>query len=147
MIGLWKCLVNVSEGFVELGHFDKHFLKNTKKGPAGNYPWVFSAYTLKSILWMQNLTQRWTQSGPVIPKSRHFFWLSKRAGEPPLPPPCPFSLPLSCAPVSVAEYASISLNMPKYPWKCLNKLFYARAWICLIIWHVCQAFEDASGSK
>ena len=31
------------------------------------------------------------------------------------------SLP-SCAPVSVAEYVLISLNMPKYPCKCLNEL-------------------------
>ena len=38
----------------------------------------------------------------------------------PTPPPPP---PPSCAPVSVAEIASISLNIPKYPWKCLNKLF------------------------
>ena len=36
------------------------------------------------------------------------------------------SLSSSCALVSVAEYASISVNMPKYPWKCLNKLF----WLC-----------------
>ena len=36
------------------------------------------------------------------------------------------SLPPSCLPVSVAEYASISLNIPKYPWKCLNKLL----WLC-----------------
>ena len=33
----------------------------------------------------------------------------------------------SWAPVSVTEYASISLNMLKYPWKNLNKLF----WLCL----------------
>ena len=32
----------------------------------------------------------------------------------------------SCAPLSVTEYASISLNIPKYPWKCLNKL----SWLC-----------------
>ena len=35
---------------------------------------------------------------------------------------CPSSVPLS-----VTEDASISLNMPKYLWKCLNKLF----WLCL----------------
>ena len=29
----------------------------------------------------------------------------------------------SCAPVSDAEYTSISLNIPKYRRKCLNKLF------------------------
>ena len=34
----------------------------------------------------------------------------------------------SGVPVSVAEYASISLNMTKYPWKCLkNCSDYARA--------------------
>ena len=31
-----------------------------------------------------------------------------------------------CAPLSVTEYASISLKMPKYRWKSSNKLF----WIC-----------------
>ena len=31
-----------------------------------------------------------------------------------------------CASVGVAEYAPISLNILKYPWKCLNKLF----WLC-----------------
>ena len=30
----------------------------------------------------------------------------------------------NCAPVSVTGYASISLNMAKYLWKCLNKLFW-----------------------
>ena len=32
----------------------------------------------------------------------------------------------SCMPVSAAEYVSISLNMPKHPWKYLNNLF----WLC-----------------
>ena len=32
--------------------------------------------------------------------------------------------------VSVAEYATISLDIPKYPWKCLNKFF-----------RLCQGFE------
>ena len=35
-----------------------------------------------------------------------------------IPPPLP-----SCMPVSVAEHASLSLNMPIHPWKCLDKLF------------------------
>ena len=57
---------------------------------------------------MENSTQRWTQSGPLFPKSRHCFQFSKMAGEAsPLPP--------SCTHVSVAEYASISMNIPKYP--------------------------------
>ena len=50
-----------------------------------------------------------------FPKSGHFRF-SKRAGEAPL---------LSdCTSVSVMEYASIPLNILKYPWKCLNKLFW-----------------------
>ena len=54
-----------------------------------------------------------------FPKSGHFFLFSiKDRGYIPFPP--------SCAAGSVAEYASISLKMPKYPWKCLNKLF----WLC-----------------
>ena len=54
---------------------------------------------------MENLTERWTELGSFFPKSGHFFRFSKRAGE--VSP-----LPLSCAPVSVTEYASISLIMP-----------------------------------
>ena len=36
------------------------------------------------------------------------------------------SLLLSCASMSVAEYTSISLNIPKYSRKCFNKLFWLR---------------------
>ena len=57
---------------------------------------------------MENLTKRWTKSWHFFSKSGHFLRASKRAGE-------ASPLPLSCAPVSVAEYASISLNMTKYP--------------------------------
>ena len=57
---------------------------------------------------MENLTKRWTQSGPFIQKSGHIFSFSKKAGE-------TSPLHLSCVPDSGAEYASISLNMPKYP--------------------------------
>ena len=57
---------------------------------------------------MQNLTQRWTQLGFLCPKSGYFFRFSKIAG-------VASPLGLSCASVSVAECASISLNMPKYP--------------------------------
>ena len=56
---------------------------------------------------MENLTQRWVQSGPFLQEPEHFFRFSKRAGKAsPLPP--------SCVPVSVAKYASVSPNMPKY---------------------------------
>ena len=92
---------------LELGHFDEHFIKITRKRDyARKHFEVFSP---------GNLTQRWTQSGPSFQKSGHFLQFSKTAGE--VSPLLP-----SCAPVSVA------LNMPKYPWKCLNKCSdYARA--------------------
>ena len=55
---------------------------------------------------MENLTQRCTQLGPFFPKSGHFFQFQKVGiGTP--SPPC-------WAPMIGAEYASISLNMPKY---------------------------------
>ena len=81
---------------------------------------------------MENLTWRWAQSGTFFPKIRSFFLIfQERAGEttpthPPPPPPYLHPSP-SCAPVSVAEYASVSLNITKYPCKCLIKLF----WLCL----------------
>ena len=56
---------------------------------------------------MEKLTQKLTQSGPLFLKLGQFFQFSRRAVE-------VTSLPLSCAPVSVAEYALISLIMPKY---------------------------------
>ena len=56
------------------------------------------------------------------------FNFKKRAGE-------NFHLPPTCMPVSVAEYASASLNIPKYPWKSLKKLFW--------LW---QGFEYSSSS-
>ena len=66
-------------GFVELGHFDKHFVKNkTKKCLAGKKFVVFlPKYFLKKF-WMENWTQRQTQSEPFLPKSEHFFWFSKK---------------------------------------------------------------------
>ena len=78
---------------------------------------------------MANLTQRWTQSGSFFSKSAYFFRFLQRVKE--VSPP-----PFSCAPVLVAEYLSVSLNMPKYPWKCLNKLF----WLCQDSEHVWSSY-------
>ena len=45
------------EGFVKLGHFDKHFVKNSrKKSPAGKISKFFLLATLKTTFWMVNLT-------------------------------------------------------------------------------------------
>ena len=50
-------------GFVEQGHFDKHFVKNTQeKGPAEKILEFFLQDTFKTTFRMKNLTQRWTQS-------------------------------------------------------------------------------------
>ena len=71
---------------------------------------------------MVNLTHRWTNQDLFSKISSFFVSIFKKGQEsPPLPPP-------SCAPVSVAEYASVSLNIPEYPWKCLSKLF----WLCQV---------------
>ena len=52
-----------------------------------------------------------------FPKTRTLSWFSNKGRG---------NLPLSSSwmPVNVVEYASISLNIHKCPWKCLNKLFW-----------------------
>ena len=57
--------------------------------------------------------------------------------------------PPSCMPVNMAEDALISLNIPKYPWKWLNKLSWLSqgseyAWSSYIF---DKFLEDALGSK
>ena len=90
-----------------------------KEAPQGNFLEFFLPDTVKPTLWTENFTRRWTQPGLFFPKSENCFQFSKRANETsPLLP--------SCVPVSLANYASISLNMSKYSWKYLNKLF----WLC-----------------
>ena len=83
------------------------------EAPQGNIFEFFLLGTLKTTFSMKNLTQK--------------FSVSKRAGK---------ATPLPYLPAwSVAEYASVSLSMPKYPWKCLNKLFW-----------LCQGFDYAWSS-
>ena len=52
--------------------------KNKEKKPLrenlGNF---FSLILLKTTPLIENLTQRWTKSGPLFPKSGHFFQFSK----------------------------------------------------------------------
>ena len=53
---------------VKLGHFYKHFVKNTrKKGPTGKNLGVFSS----------RYSQRWTQLGHFFTKPGHFFLIFK----------------------------------------------------------------------
>ena len=102
---------------MELGHFDKYFVKNIRKICPGKHFGVFSpVYSLNCIL-----------NGKFNPKMktiRAFFskiralssiFKKSRGG---------FPLLSSCTPVNVAEYVSISLNIPKYLWKYLNKLLW-----------------------
>ena len=105
-------ILNVSDAeFVELRHFDKHSVKNKKKRPLGEIFERFSPNILRTIFWMENLTQRWAQSGSFFPKSGYLFWFSKRAWEAPSP---------SCAPVIVVE-------MHQYTWLYLNA--FENAWV------------------
>ena len=79
--------------FVELGHFDKYFVNNAgKEAPSGKILEFFLLDTLKTTFWMENLTQRWIQSGPFYSKSGYFcrFWKKGKGGLP--------LFPLSCAP-------------------------------------------------
>ena len=69
--------------------------------------------------------QRWTQSWPSSSKSGYVFRFSERARE-------SSPLPFSCATVSVANYALISLSMPnilEYAWiNCsISGLWYAQS--------------------
>ena len=73
---------------------------------------------------MENLTQRWTQSGTFFPKSKYFFLIFKKGQGRPLPIPSSGtpvsmteypSLSPSCTPVSVTEYAPMSLKISRYP--------------------------------
>ena len=64
---------------------------------------------------MENVTQRQHNQGLSFQNQEGFLNFYKGQGA--------SHIPLSCVPVSMAEYALISLNMPKYPWKCLKKLF------------------------
>ena len=94
--------------FVTLEHLYKHFVKNTrKKGPAGKLLQIFLLDILKTAFWMGHLTQRWTQSGPFFPKSRHF------ERRPPL--------------ISLVAHLWVWLNMHQYHWIYLNILEIA--WI------------------
>ena len=75
-------------GFMKLGHFDKHFIKKSrKKVPHGKYLKFFPLDTLKTTFWMANLTEGWTQLGHFFPKIRALFLIFKKwqGRSPPLP--------------------------------------------------------------
>ena len=84
---------------MELGHFDKHFVKNTrKKVPLEKILEFFLLDTLKTTFWMENWTQRWKQSGPFFPKSGHSCRFSKEG----------LSLPPSSTPAILTKHLTIT---------------------------------------
>ena len=120
----------VGENRTELRHFDKYFVKNTrKKTPQGNILEFFLLGTIKNMIWMENSTQRWMQSRPLS-KIRAFFRILKK-GQRGLSYSTPF---VACLWVWLNMH-QYPLNIPKHPWKCMNKLFW-----------LCQGFQYASSS-
>ena len=102
-------------GFVKLEHFDKNFIKKSrKKAPQGRILEFFLLNTLKTTFWMANLTKGWTHSGHFFPKSGHFFWFLKkdRGGLPPSPP--------SCVPV-FSEHFFLRTPLEGYFWECIQQ--------------------------
>ena len=96
----------------ELGHFDKYFVKKTRKrGHAEKHFGVFFLDILKTTFWMENLILGKIQSGPFLSNIRTPFSIFKkgRGGFPSSP---------------LVAHLRVWLNMPKYPWKCLNKLLW-----------------------
>ena len=136
---------------MKLGHFNKHFVKNTRKmASQGNILEFFSPRYSWNYILNGKFNPKMDTIRIFISKIRTLFSIFKKAGE--ASPPSSTS---SCALVSVAEYASISLNTPKYPWKnaWINCFDYNRTlnmhdhltcwtvfWRCLRFW-ISQGFE------
>ena len=94
-------------GFMELGHTDKYFVKNN----------IFLLNILKTKFWIENLKISFNYY--LFFQNCILFLIFKKRQE--KPPPLPLVVHLN-----VAEYASLSPHIPKYPWKILTKLF----WLC-----------------
>ena len=103
------------EEFVKLQLFHKQFVKKQVKN-----------YTITKLHFEWKI---WLKDGHIrtfFSKIRTFFSVFKKGLERPAP------FPPSCKAVCVDEYASISLNLPKYLWECLHDaLTMPGLWICL----------------
>ena len=74
-------------GFVVLGQFHKHFIKNTrKKVPQGDILELFPLDTIKTLFWMKILTQRWTPIRVFLFKIRVLFFRYSKESRGGLPP-------------------------------------------------------------
>ena len=106
--------------FVELGHFDKDFVKNIRKrGPPGKHLGIFSP-SFKTMFWIEKFNLMMDTIKVLLWKIRSFFWFSKKAGRPPL------------IPSSFTARLWVWLNTHHYPWVCLTIL--ENAWINCSDW-------------
>ena len=93
-------------GFWQLVDLDKHFV-NEKKPHRETFCTFISWILLKLHFEYKSLTKM--DNDGLFSEIRALFSISKKGQGRPSP------LPPNCLPVSVVEYASISLNIPKYP--------------------------------
>ena len=102
--------MNITTYCCGIDHFDKNFDKDTRKrGLARKHFGVFSPRYSYSCTLNGEFHSKMDTIRAFLSKIRIlFFPFSKKAGE-------SSPLLLSCVPVSVADYASISLNMPENP--------------------------------
>ena len=73
--------------FVELGQFDKFFVKHTKKRAGKNFEGFSLLDTVKVIFRKEDSTQEWTQLGLFFQNQDTFFDFQKKAGGGLLPQP------------------------------------------------------------
>ena len=99
----------------ELGHFDKYFVKKTRKrGHAEKHFGVFFLDILKTTFWMENLILGKIQSGPFLSNIRTPFSIFKKGRG---------GLPSS--PLLNCECGWICLNVLKNAW--INYSDYSKA--------------------
>ena len=116
--GVSTPLNTMGRGLEKLGHLDKGFSNTLEKEMLQeNILKFFLLDAYKTTFWMENLTPKLTQSGPFFQNQDTFLIFKKGRGDLPFSPGC----------VSVSGWICIkSLNMPKYLWKYLDRLF----WLC-----------------
>ena len=126
---------------MSLGHFSKHFVKNTKNwGTSGKHLGAFSPTYSQNYIFSGKFNSKVVTIRAFFSKIKTLFSIFKN-GRGDLPSSSNFQKWQGRAPLflRVAEYASVSLNIPKYPWKRLNKLFWLcqsseYAWSCYIFY-------------
>ena len=140
----WRSTAKVfqsREGFLVIGYFNKHFIRNKRKRALqGNILEFFLLDTFETTFCAENLNQRWPPTGPFFSKTA-LLSIFKKNGRAGLPSP-------------LVEHLWVGLNMHQYPWILLNILEnawinfsdYARA-LNMPNHHVPEAFKDSWGSK